>query len=279
MSFKLVGFLLGLNAFLQHAVTSPVSKGFERGNKYHVIKKVSHLSNDFRESSGLELLEGNVFITHKDAGNSPVLYKFDISGHISDSTTYYTIDNTDWEDITQDNAGNIYIGDFGNNLNTRDDLCIYKIGALGKEKITFEYANQKRFPPNKRNRNFDSEAFFWYNGFLYLFSKNRGSNKVMAYKIPATEGHYSITPIDTIRIPQMVTAADIDVQNKRFGLLCYGMVYYFNLPDDDKIFSRPDKAMKFTKGGQSEAFVFLPGGDALITNERGKIFLVQQKFK
>ena len=279
LSFKLIGFLLGLNAFMQHAITSPSSKGFERGKKYHVATRIGNLSGDFRESSGLEYMTGNTFLTHKDSGGSPVLYQFDFSGNITDSLTFYTIDNIDWEDITQDNAGNYYIGDFGNNSNTRKDLCIYKISPLGKEKITFDYANQQNFPPGRKNRVFDCEAFFWHNGFLYLFSKSRGSNNVFAYKIPAKEGHYSISPIDTIKIPQMITAADIDRDNNRFGLLGYGMIYYFNLPENDKIFSRPERAIRFTKGGQSEAFVFLPGGDALITNESGKIFLLQQKLK
>ena len=35
--------------------------------------------------------------------------------------------NEDWEDITIDDAGNLYIGDIGNNKNERDDLRVYRV--------------------------------------------------------------------------------------------------------------------------------------------------------
>jgi uncharacterized protein YdgA (DUF945 family) len=35
----------------------------------------------------------------------------------------------DWEEITKDKEGNLYIGDFGNNEN-KEDLCIYKTKTL-----------------------------------------------------------------------------------------------------------------------------------------------------
>ena len=268
---------MGFNALLQHAVTFPGAKGFENGNREWKITKLTYLSGGFKESSGLETTTEKNFLTHKDSGFGPVLYQMDFSGYISDSISFYSLENKDWEDITQDNAGNYYIGDFGNNLNKRRDLCIYKIGKLRKEKITFEYADQHSFPPKKRKRNFDCEAFFWHDGDLFLFTKNRGNNWVKAYKIPAQEGHHKVSPIDSMKLPQMITAADVDRENNRFALLGYGVVYYFKLPGDDQVFSQPESAVRFIKGGQSEGFAFMPGGDAMITNERGKFFIVQRK--
>ena len=36
-------------------------------------------------------------------------------------------ENNDWEDLTADDKGNLYIGDFGNNHNKRKNLSILKI--------------------------------------------------------------------------------------------------------------------------------------------------------
>lgn len=61
--------------------------------------------------------------------------------------------NTDWEDLTMDDKGNLYIADVGNNLNERKDLCVLKLNAnsafqsdsINVEKIYFSYAGQRFF--------------------------------------------------------------------------------------------------------------------------------------
>lgn len=80
--------------------------------------------------------------------------------------------------------GNLYIGDFGNNDNVRQDLCIYKINnnSLNQEnavpayKISFAYPEQKDFPPKKTEMMFDVEGFFEFKNHFYLFTKNITSN-------------------------------------------------------------------------------------------------------
>ena len=109
------------------------------------------------------------------------------------------VENVDWEDLTSDKEGNLYIGDFGNNDNDRKDLTIYKIDKkllAGKKashntKISFYYPEQKEFPPKKSERYFDAEAFVEQNGSFYLFTKNRSAKfdgSFYVYKIPNTEG-------------------------------------------------------------------------------------------
>jgi hypothetical protein len=64
-------------------------------------------------------------------------------------------ENHDWEDITQDAAGNIYIGDFGNNENDRQNLSILKVDLKDASQkstkviqtTTFHYEGQTEFPP------------------------------------------------------------------------------------------------------------------------------------
>ncbi|WP_369828775.1 hypothetical protein [Flavobacterium sp. 1] len=61
----------------------------------------------------------------------------------------------------------MYIGDFGNNDNTRKDLAIYKIDQSNLQgesanvayTISFDYPEQTEFPPKKKDLMFDVEAF------------------------------------------------------------------------------------------------------------------------
>ncbi|MDH5396642.1 MAG: hypothetical protein OEX02_00740 [Cyclobacteriaceae bacterium] len=278
-NLKLAGFLLSLNAFFQNITFDPGRQGFYKGKNLVEITALAKISGEFTESSGLEYGPGNNFYTHKDSGASARLYRFDYSGNIYEVTDLTGVTNIDWEDMARDEAGNYYVGDFGNNLNKRTNLVIYKVTTGGVQEIKFNYDNQCAFPPAKRKMDFDCEAMFWYNNHLYLFSKNRGSNWVKAYKVPDDPGNYSLAPIDSFYSRRMVTAADIDLDTRQFGLLTYGMIYYFQLEDDLHVFSRPDKAVKFTRSGQAEGFLMLPGHSGLITNEMGKIFLLQPAAK
>ncbi len=63
----------------------------------------------------------------EDSGNENEIYALDSTGNILKTIQITDIENIDWEDITQDKTGNIYIGDFGNNDNDRKNLAIYQI--------------------------------------------------------------------------------------------------------------------------------------------------------
>ncbi len=119
--------------------------------------------------------------------------------------------NVDWEEITTDTAGNLYIGDFGNNNCNRQDLVIYKIcnpdtvtsSSVTAEEIHFTYQDQYAFPPHPSLRNFDMEAMITVNDSLYLFTKNQtapcnGYTKV--YRLPLDSGTYVAQLVDSFLI-------------------------------------------------------------------------------
>src|SRR5690606_31238676 len=117
-----------------------------------------------------------------------------LDGTLIEKREFPTIENKDWEDLAQDNQGRMFVGDFGNNSNARRDLSIYVLkepfGEENIEKITFRYGLQTRYPEEKKQRNFDCEAFFYHRDSLYLFSKNTGKKPryTLLYKIPAVAG-------------------------------------------------------------------------------------------
>ena len=252
--------------------------GFEKAKAHYKITKIGTLPTAANESSGLvKGKNANSFWTHNDSGGKPELYEINAAGKLLSVKKVEGVANTDWEDLTKDENETIYIGDFGNNDDSRRTLEIYKLPADSSvpERITFKYANQKNFSPSPNKLNYDCEAFFYSKNKLYLFSKNLSSSNqyVKLYELPAEKGNYSISPIDSIKVDAPVTSADISPDGKTFALLTYGKVLLFDIKDDKINFSHPQKCFRIVKK-QAEALVFLNNTDMMITNEQGQIFRV-----
>jgi len=126
-------------------------------NAPETLIEIYQLPKKLKEVSGIIYTdEDNLFWTLEDSGNSNKIYGLNAeNGTVEKAITIENTLNIDWEDITKDAEGNLYIGDFGNNDNIRKDLCIYKINkstlhqgiATPDYKFSFFYPEQKEFPP------------------------------------------------------------------------------------------------------------------------------------
>jgi SdiA-regulated len=248
------------------------NEGFSRGKNLYKMTKTGTLPAAVNETSGLALgsKTGNLW-TLNDSGNPSELYEVDAVGNIMTQLKLPKLRNMDWEDLAQDNKGNLFIADVGNNSNQRKDLTIYKINPKTPdnfETIRLSYADQTDFPPLPEQRNFDCEATVWYKNKLYLFSKNRSKTNrfVKLYSIPDSEGTYVAASSDSVYSKAMVTAADISPDGKTLALLTYGKVLLFDV-EEDLNFNKPRQCIKTGKG-QTEAIVFVNNTDFVITNER-----------
>lgn len=187
------------------------------------FKKLFAVPSSIPEISGLYIDEGKIWGIN-DSGNEPVLFSFDTTGVLLDSIYLEKIENKDWEELTYDDEGNIYICDFGNNLNAREDLRIIKWhpdkGWLGT--LFFSYEDQEAFPPIKGKWNFDAEASFWYQDSLYIFSKNRGDSLTNLYRLGDMPGIQIAKKIGSINLTdRMTTAAALSPDQKTLALLAY----------------------------------------------------------
>ncbi len=252
--------------------------GFAKGKKLFNINKVGSLPNTITESSGLaKSFNKNTFWTHNDGGGEAELYEIDSVGNLLNTLKVPNTTNIDWEDLAQDSKGNIYIGDFGNNTNQRKDLTIYKFQPNYPEKvekITFRFSDQMEFPPQKKDMNFDCEAFFWANDSLFLFSKNRGDKLVKMYKMPSLAGDYKVEPISSIFLKTNITAADISPSGNQFALLGYGKIFLFGIENNQISFSKPQFCIKASLK-QSEALAYISENEILITNEQKGLFIIK----
>lgn len=183
------------------------------------------------ESSGL-IFWRDLLWTHNDGGGETAIYGIDpVSGIIRQTVIIKGVKNFDWEDITQD-AGYIYIGDFGNNFGNRRPFIIYKISKGGipierkevfvsAQEIVFIYADQGSYKKRRHAHNFDCEAFLAFEKNLYLFTKNWDDQKTRLYKLPAKPDMYEISPIETFDAGGLITGAGISPSGKRVALIGY----------------------------------------------------------
>ncbi|MCV9930108.1 hypothetical protein OIU83_20790 [Flavobacterium sp. LS1R49] len=252
-----------------------------------VLKTLYSLPKKLKEVSGITYFsETGILWTLEDSGNANKIYGLNAQGKIAKTIVITNATNVDWEDITKDKAGNLYIGDFGNNDNIRKDLCIYKVdkSALGNEnavssyKISFSYPEQKEFPPKKTERFYDVEGFFEFNNNFYLFTKNRSKNfdgTAFIYKIPNTAGTQKATLIGTFKTCSnynhcAITSAAISPDEKKVVVLCHDKVILFQGFQGDLFHKGTQTEISLDHFSQKEAIVFKDNKTLIIADERTK---------
>ena len=150
------------------------------------------LSSELNEISGIDESFRDFYFSINDSGDEPYVYVLGHDGVLIHKMFVSGAKNIDWEDLSSQHDF-LYIGDIGNNRNIRKDLAVYRIPVLkhwgwnhidGKlnhnfpdtvkaERYPFNYPDQKKFPPELDNMNFDAEALTYADGKLLILSKDR----------------------------------------------------------------------------------------------------------
>ncbi|GEO06863.1 hypothetical protein AAE02nite_45270 [Adhaeribacter aerolatus] len=259
------------------ATTAPANTASVNKLNENLAVKIADLPKEIKESSGIE--EGGqlgTFYTHNDANNPATLYKIDDKGNLLATINLSNAENIDWEDLTRDDKGNIYISDTGNNSNKRLRLRIYKLNPQNPEKlaeINFEYADRKNGTADKTHYEFDCEALFWHQNKLHLVTKDR-EDGVLAklYELPDQPGDYEAKLIEKHDVNLPVTAADISPDGKTLLLLSKGKIHLFHPSCKGQFFSGEMQTLNLGKVGQTEAAVFTGNKTVVITNENGQMY-------
>jgi hypothetical protein len=254
--------------------------------KPHIITELFTLPENLEETSGVEITaKSDLIWTLEDSGNKPELYALDKSGKIVHTLKIQDALNNDWEDLASDNEGNLYIGDFGNNDNGRHDLAIYMINVhdLNKDsapifkRFSFFYPEQTGFPPKKREKFYDAEAFFVYKNSFYVFTKNRsmeGSDSRL-YRIPAIEGNHPATLVGTFQTCDSfrkcaITGADISNDGKKIALLSNQKVWLIEKFKNDAFLNGKVREIDLGNQSQLEGVCFKNNSKLYLVDERDK---------
>ena len=250
---------------------------------YGQLQIVADLPNSLHEISGIQTVNNSQLIwAHNDGGNKSRIYGLNAKGKIKKVITI-NAKNNDWEDLTSDHLGNLYIGDFGNNLSKRKNLVILKVDAndlknnknVEVERIRFFFPDQQKFPPKKKQLYFDTESFFFYNDNLYLFTRSRvkgNYGKTSLYKIPATEGNHAAEFISDYanckKLKCSITSAAMSKDQKNVVLLSSESVLLITDFEDDNFFNGKITQLPLDHQSQKEGVCFKDNNTLYITDER-----------
>jgi hypothetical protein len=257
MIFKINTFLLML--FL---LTS-CSAGFGK------LEIVANMSSSLTEVSAIESIPNSKLIwVIEDAGNKNHLYGLNAQGTIIKEIIINNAKNVDWEDLTSDSFGNLYIGDFGNNKGKRDTFTIYKM-VDPESKSTHSDAEIITFKLPNGIKSQDFESFFLFNDYFYLFSKNK--KKSILIKVPNQIGNHTAKLVTEFSLDgknTKVTSADISNDGKTVVLLNHDKLWKLAHFETDQFFGGTKEVMPFEHNSQKEGICFKNNTSVYITDEK-----------
>jgi len=161
----------------------------------------------------------------------------------------------------------LYIGDFGNNGKTYKQFYIYKvlnaatlINKTKAETISF------RLPKTIKPQNF--EAFFLWNNYFYLFSKD--SKNVNLFKVPNLIGKHTAEFISVFNFKtrnSSITSCDISKNGEKIILLNNDKIIVLSNFSSDDFFNGTIDYFYFNHTSQKEGICFKTNNKVLINDE------------
>ncbi|CAA7196142.1 hypothetical protein [Chryseobacterium potabilaquae] len=251
------------------------------------LAKEFSLPKKLKEVSGITLSQDKKIIwAIEDQGNKNVIYGIDFKGSIIKDVLVKDVENNDWEDITSDSHGNLYIGDFGNNDNNRQNLAILKVDLKDTSQNTtkiiqttkFHYQGQTEFPPKKSNWLYDCEAFIQMNDSFYLFTKNRSKGfdgTFLVFQIPNKEGDFEAKLIGKLKLQggyndAAITSACLNRKEDKIVLLTHKNIHILSGFTDHDFSTVDIQKISLNHHSQKEAVTFLNDETLLIADEKDK---------
>ena len=178
----------------------------------------------------------------------------------------------------------VYVGDFGNNKGSRKNLRIYTfpLSSIPKEgdttlivdSIRFRFGDQTDFNHIKHEHDFDCEAMFATEDYLYLLSKGWATGTTRLYRLAKTSGNQVAEVVNGFDSQGLITGADYDRENRILVVVGYVktlwkpfMYIIFDFDEAGVKLSNRRIEMPQWTGGQTEGICFFDDGRCYVTAE------------
>ena len=245
------------------------------------------LPDEVKETSGLFLHNGRLW-THNDSGGKPILYGMDTTTfEVVQKLTLSHVKNKDWEDVCSDGE-HVYVGDFGNNKGNRKDLKIYVFplsdipaegnATIAVDSICFSFSDQTDFSKRKVH-DFDCEAIFATNDYLYLLSKGLESGTTRLYRLSKKPGKQVAEMVNGFDSQGQISGADYDRENNILVIVGYVKTIWkpflyviFDFDEAGVNLANRRFEMPQWAGCQMEGICFFDQGRCFVTAETSKAF-------
>ena len=258
------------------------------------------------ESSGIIASRRNpdVFWTHNDSGDGPIIYAFDRGGKSEGRWRVANAEAVDWEDIAagpgpQSGTSYLYLGDIGDNDRERNYVTVYRfvepaIPAGEAPSTTIrEYVTEPaeairlKYPDGRHN----AEALLVHprTGDLYIVTKSLDTPAAV-YKLKAPYSTATMNTLVRVReislrsfIGGVITGGDISPDGRRVILCDYLGAGELALPDGfngdfDEIWNQPIATVDISPRKQGEAVCYrLDGLAVLATSEKRPTPLIEAR--
>ncbi|SFR38809.1 hypothetical protein SAMN04490243_1440 [Robiginitalea myxolifaciens] len=247
------------------------------------LEVVADFPKSLNEVSGMWAAGEAAVWVIEDSSNPDRLFEVDTSGQLLRSFKVKGGGNKDWEALAADSLGNVYIGDFGNNGNSRKNLRIYKVpdpriepgDKIDAERLDFNYPEQEEFPPTSDSMRFDAEALFHYQGMLYIIGKNRSDpfdGTADVWRIPDSTGTYEASHITQLQLCRdfetcQITGATLSPSGERLVLLSYGKLFVYE-DFGKRSFSQTPRVIDLETRSQLESISFVTNTLLYLADER-----------
>jgi hypothetical protein len=250
------------------------------------------LPQELREISGFTQAGGRWW-GHNDSGFEAEFFRINPeTGGFLQKIRLDNAHNRDWEDIAS--AGQVlYVGDFGNNANDRQNLGIYfvplaEIGDSDSETVPefgwsflpFSYADQVDFSAQPADSSvYDCEAMVVRSGKIHLFTKSRRYYHTAHYVVDADNN--VAEKIETFDSDGLITGAALSPDGAVLALVGYDLrplvptVFCWLLWDwpagSDDFFAGNKRRIELGSAlqiGQVESIAFATDRAGYLSNER-----------
>lgn len=275
-------------------------------DKLYRLKHIE-IGAELKEISGIEFDKYQRMWAINDGGDGPYLYHVQRNGNIKRKILISNGKNIDWEDMTQDDFGHFFIGDFGNNDRKRDWLTIYKIenpidiksDETSAEIIKFSFPKKRITKPvssaentdkssieshkeieyDSLTVNYDLEAFIYFKSQLYLFTKNREEpfdGKTHLFRVGRYAANFeaeyinSFTTCTSFQMSCWITSAAMSPDRTKLVLLDSNRLWLYENWQGDNFFTGDVYSIDLGIITQKESVAFFDNDLIVFTDEQFK---------
>ncbi|MEP2937356.1 MAG: hypothetical protein ABJM06_03100 [Gilvibacter sp.] len=251
----------------------------------NTLVSLCELPNELEEISGMAYDHTEELLwAINDSGNDAVVYGITPDGCNVTSKLFLTnASNVDWEAITLNHKGQLFVADIGNNNYKRKSLKIYWLEApfsLGKSNVK-PLATKVKFPEavsKKGKITYDFEAMVYIDGYFYFFSKTHKTDRyngvTNVFKSAAVPGTVHASKIGQIRLCDnahncKITDANYNYNTKTLALLSHKNIWlisdFINQLNNKSVTS---SRIKLDQGSQKEGITFKADNTLFVSEEK-----------